>query len=86
MSVVLKHLDAIDAQLELLKVQLAALRHGLTPAPKVSISLPDHCQGIAEGQCGLRTDDARIDQASLTHPNRWVCNGCRVVSTDGVTT
>lgn len=81
-----KQIGAIEAQIELLRVMVAALKHGLTPVPPVTLSLPSHCDGVPESVCGLRNEDARIDKASLTAPNAWVCRGCSVFSSNGLTT
>jgi hypothetical protein len=75
-EIIKAHLDAIEGQLELTKVQILALRHALAPlfAPTARPSLPDRCTGIA--RCALQDEDARISKASFAEPNAWKCVGC----------
>ena len=94
-ELVLRHCAAIDASIETARVQLdltAAQVAGLKAYAKAGCakdtatqSLPDHCTGIAENDCGLQSEDARVARTSLTHPNAWYCRGCRVLSSNGVT-
>lgn len=82
MSAVLKaHLDAIEASLAILKVQVDAMRHALTlvAAPKVEPNLPERCIGAPEGLCALQDEDARLSRASFDDPNGWQCKGCRYI-------
>lgn len=76
------HLDAVDAQIELARVQVAGLRHYLETveraanAPSARLDLPERCSGVATSQCGLQDDENRIDMGSFTDPHRWRCRGC----------
>lgn len=83
--VLLAQLDALDAQIELLKVQAQGIRHHATtetpPGPTARLSLPDRCHGIA--RCALRDDAARIVRGSFADPNGWQCAGCRERVTSG---
>lgn len=81
-----RQLDVLEAQLELVKAMLAALRASLVVPQAATIALPTHCDGVPESVCALRNEDARIDKASLTNPNAWVCRGCSVFSSNGLTT
>jgi hypothetical protein len=78
------HLDALDAQIELLKVQTAAMRHALdlaraamqpaqsaAPAP-----LPERCAGVPASRCAKRDDEARVSRGSFGNPHAWQCSGC----------
>lgn len=80
--VLLAQLDALDAQIELLKVQAQGIRHHVTtetppPGPTARLSLPDRCQGMAESRCALRDDRARMVRGSFADPHAWQCAGCR---------
>ena len=82
-------IETTRVSLELASAQLAALEaYAKAGCAKETAtqSLPEYCQGVADGDCGLRSEDARIDQGTMSHPRKWVCKGCRVISMDGVTT
>lgn len=94
-ELILRHCNGIEAsneatrvQLELTAAQVAALK-ALAKAgcakETAEQSLPSHCQAIVDSECGLRSEDARIDQATMSAPKKWVCKGCRVICTNGVT-
>lgn len=88
-AVIRAGLDQTRVSLELQSVQLAGLEAFATAhvdQQAARQALPDRCQGIADGDCGLRSEDAQIAQGSLSHPRKWVCKGCQVISMDGVTT
>ena len=74
-------LDAIDADMDLLRVRLKTLRHTLAPmlVPRVEESVPveARCQGIPAQHCALQDDDARISRATFADPHAWQCAGCR---------
>ena len=78
-AVVLKQLDAMDAQIELLRVMAAGIRHGLTaPKPRAEAAplLPD-CQGVEEEFCGRRNPDAIRDLGGMGDgPRQRMCRGC----------
>jgi hypothetical protein len=72
--------EQIRVSLELLSSQRAGLEayvRGLTP---VRQSLPEHCAGHREEDCGLRSEDAWIDRSSFTEPNRKSCRACGYVA------
>lgn len=78
-DVILKQLDVLDAQVELFRVQLQALRHAIgTPVPKATASVAQlaRCEGIPDRFCGLVDEDARRDCATFAAPHRWQCAGC----------
>lgn len=78
--VLIAQLDALDAQIELLKVQAQGIRHRVTQgdtAPRATQSLPQRCTGIREDRCALQDDNAQQPRASFADPNAWVCIGCR---------
>lgn len=81
-----KHFAAIEATLEVLKVQISALRHerAMTQPETPARTLPPSCTGIDGEHCGLKNDEARSSRATFTSPHAWVCTGCRMTS-DGVT-
>ena len=83
-DVVRKHLVSIEATFELLRVQVAALRHelGIEATPKARVSLPERperCKGVDEAMCGVRNADARVSRSNFTEPHSWMCMGCRAV-------
>jgi hypothetical protein len=87
--VVAASFDAMEAQIELLRVQVIGVRQRLqalaeSQAPRVELSLPDRCNGIAEHRCGLQDEGARIPCGNLREPGKWQCRGCREVTIDGV--
>jgi hypothetical protein len=87
--VVAASFDAMDAQIELLRVQVIGVRQRLqalaeSQAPRVELSLPDRCEGIAGHRCGLQDEGARIPCGNLTEPGKWQCRGCREVTIDGI--
>jgi hypothetical protein len=87
--VVAASLDALEAQIELLRVQVIGVRQRLqalaeSQAPRVEFSLPDRCNGIAEHRCGLQDEGARIPCGNLREPGKWQCRGCREVTIDGI--
>jgi hypothetical protein len=87
--VVAASFDAMEAQIELLRVQVIGVRQRLqalaeSQAPRVEHSLPDRCNGIAEHRCGLRDEGARIPCGNLREPGKWQCRGCREVTIDGI--
>lgn len=71
-------LDAIEAQLELARVQVQALRHAMAPllAPKATISLLEHCAEISPIRCALQDDGAKINIGTFGDLNAWQCVGC----------
>jgi hypothetical protein len=87
--VVAASFDAMEAQIELLRVQVIGVRQRLqalaeSQAPRVELSLPDRCYGIAGHRCGLQDEGARIPCGNLTEPGKWQCRGCREVTIDGI--
>lgn len=73
-------LDALDTQIDILRVQSASLRQRLESTeetPRVEIELPERCKGQAEHRCGLLDDGARRSLGTLTEPKKWLCVGCR---------
>lgn len=79
MSVPLQHLAVIEAQLELLKVQILALRQVLTPPPSAKESAPilrDECLNVPPDRCALQNDDAKIDRRTFGTPDAFRCKGC----------
>lgn len=78
MTVTEGHLDAVEAQLRLALVQVAALRqHLAAPATSSEPDLPPACAGVPEHLCARRCDDARVDVGGMGGgPARWVCRGC----------
>lgn len=81
-------IDATRVSLELVSAQLAGFEALVKAkaAPTAREELPAHCSGTPGSQCALRSEDARIEKASLTHPKAWICTGCRVYSENGITT
>lgn len=88
-DLVLQHIALMKSNHEHLGKQLAALEEFVTglqaPAKTARIELPAFCEGLPDRMCALRCEDARIDKASLTHPNRFLCRGCGAGSEDGIT-
>ena len=80
----LSYLDGLEAQVELMRVQIQALRHYLetkakheAEPPSARIDLPERCNGIPSKRCGLQNEDSRIDRAGFgAAADRWVCQGC----------
>jgi hypothetical protein len=98
-DLVLRHCAAIRATLdqtrvsmELQSAQLAGLEafakaeYARETAPTARLELPTRCTGLPEEKCALRSDEARISHATMVHPNRWMCDGCEIVSDNGLTT
>lgn len=92
----LRHAAAIRATLEqsrvsldLLSAQLAGLeafvkaQQAREQAPTATVSQHEHCAIHGEA-CALISEDAKIDNSSLEHPSRFICKGCRFISTNGV--
>jgi hypothetical protein len=74
-DVVRAHLDAIDAQLDLLRAQVLAARQALPPvATETPVIVPAECLGIEK--CGLRDDTHRMYGSGFGSPRQWVCKGC----------
>jgi hypothetical protein len=74
-------LDALDAQIALLKVQSAGVRQRLesldrAEPPKAVESYPARCANVLPIKCALQNDEACISVGSFTDPNAWQCNGC----------
>jgi hypothetical protein len=77
---------AIDSQLELLKVQVLALRQRFeaTNSQRVEIALPERCEAHPAHRCALQDDGARINLSTLTQRGKWQCRGCREIEIDGI--
>jgi hypothetical protein len=80
-DVITRHLDAIDAQLELLKAQIRTIRHALTEPAPPKVSIPETCQAIDAAQCGRRNADAWISRGTFSQPHAKRCVGCGEEST-----
>lgn len=86
-AVLAGHFAAIDASLELLRVQMEALKHYMASKPEPSRELPaatfgedlpERCKSIDPSRCGLQDEDARMARGTMSDPNAWQCVGCRV--------
>jgi len=54
----------------------------LEPTPTaVEAPLPERCNGIEPGKCGLQDPDARASLASFADSGAWQCRGCRARTT-----
>jgi hypothetical protein len=81
-------IEQTRASLELQSAQLAGLEAYARANQDTATArqeLPDHCNGIADEQCGLRSEDAWINHGSLSTPKARYCRGCRALSSNGVT-
>lgn len=78
MSVLLKQLDAFDAQIEILKGMSAAMRASLVkPAPTATIELPAVCRGYKSEDCARRGDEGAIEMGGMGGgPVTIMCRGC----------
>jgi hypothetical protein len=77
MNVVLKQLDAMDAQIELLRVMAAGIRHGISaPRAEESPKLPE-CESVDDEFCGRRNPGAinTLGVMGGGTPQR-MCRGC----------
>jgi hypothetical protein len=86
--VVAASLDALQSQIELLRVQVLGVRQRLqaiaeSQAPRLELELPARCEGIPEHRCGLQDDGARIPCGNLRDGGKWQCRGCREITIDG---
>lgn len=88
-DLVLGHLRLLKMSHEQMAGQIAALEEFVkalqAPAKTAHVELPAFCGGIPDRMCALRSEDARIDKASLSHPHRFLCRGCGAGSEDGIT-
>ena len=86
----LSHLDGLEAQVELLRVQIQAFRHYLetkakqeAEPPSARVELPDRCKDYPAMYCGLQDETSRIDARGFgANANRWICQGCRFDSAE----
>lgn len=76
-QIILRHLEALSAQMHLAVAQLEALRHAMTmPAAEVRTpEVPARCAGIAAEHCALREADW-ISRKSFGNPTLVRCGGC----------
>jgi hypothetical protein len=75
-SVILKQLDAIDAQIEVLRVMVAGIRHGVSaPRAEEAEKLPT-CEGIDEEFCALRNPGAINKFGAIGGKPQRMCRGC----------
>jgi hypothetical protein len=86
--VVKAQLDAMDVQIELLRVQAQGLRQALTEPekpPTARLEVPARCEGYPSDRCAEQDPDARKSLASFGNTNAWQCVGCRYrnTGTDG---
>jgi hypothetical protein len=70
-----RHLDVLEAQLELMRGQIVALRHALPDVARETPALvPASCVGIEK--CGLKDEDQRMYGSGFGSARQWVCKGC----------
>jgi hypothetical protein len=75
-SVILKQLDAIDAQIELLRVMVAGIRHGVSAPRAEEAPRLETCEGTDDEFCGRRNPGAiNLLGAMGGNPQR-MCRGC----------
>jgi len=76
-AILLRHLDALEAQLRLSLAQITAARHAIGAPVAAATVKVERCDGVAEGLCvKAGDDDARISRASFGDPAAWRCRGC----------
>jgi hypothetical protein len=71
-SVILKQLDAMDAQIELLRVMAAGIRHALTVPKAEEVALLPECASYGEEDCGRRNPAA----STTFKTGQRMCRGC----------
>ncbi len=75
-ALILKHLDALAATMQLGLAQIEAARHALTPVPPtVDVKVLERCRGIAAEDCALQ-DGKWQSLSSFANPSHARCNGC----------
>lgn len=76
-DVLLKQLDAMDAQIELLRVMAAGIRHQISAPRAEEAPLLKECQGEKEEDCGRRNPEAILRGGEMGGgPVRRMCRGC----------
>lgn len=76
MSVILKQLDAMDAQIELLRVMAAGIRHALTVPKAEEAPLLPECASYSEEDCGRRNPAAIHMLGGMSGNMQRMCRGC----------
>jgi hypothetical protein len=75
-AVILKQLDAVEAQIEVLKVMVAAIRHTVSQ-PTARIERPETCTGYKAEDCARLSDEAAIEMGGMGGgPVTIMCRGC----------
>lgn len=80
-QIILKHLDALAAQMQLALAQIDAMRHAMKaeepPAvPSIAIDLPPRCAGVEGMACALRDGEWNTGKRTLGNPGLVFCDGC----------
>lgn len=78
-QVILKHLDALAAQMQLGLAQIDAMRHALQPPPvppSARVERPERCQGVMPERCALVDGEWDAGRATLGRPELVRCRGC----------
>ncbi len=74
-EVLLKQLDAADAQVELLRVMLKGMRHQLEQPRAVQAPLPAECAKHSAEDCARQNDEAVIEGGGMAG-GQYMCRGC----------
>lgn len=75
-AVILKHLDALSASMQLALAQIDALRHAVSePVKAARLSVPDRCAGVEKDRCAVQDGDW-VSKATLGNPTARKCQGC----------
>lgn len=84
-EIILRHLDALAAQMKLGLAQIEAARHALSAptTPKVRVELPLRCAGVDPSACALRDGDWDTSRATFGDPSHAICHGCGCVASAG---
>lgn len=82
MSVLAAQLDALEAQVELLKVMIAGMRHTANAPRAVEAPLPAKCQTEPAETCARKSDDGQSRMGEMGGgPVTVMCRGCGETTT-----
>lgn len=77
MSVQNAQFDALEAQVDLLKVMIAAMRHTANAPRAVAPPLPPRCQQEPAETCANQSGEGRLEMGGMGGgPQTVMCRGC----------
>ncbi len=79
-QLILRHLDALAASMQLALAQIDAMKHAVSePVKGAQVSLPERCTGVDANRCAEQDGEWSDAIASLADPSARKCKGCGYV-------